>query len=200
MKLYFFCLRLVFPFVRMLYWVRYDGLDNIPERGKLIVCSNHKSVMDPLFLAAPFRRQIRYMGKSELFENHGKLVRWWLYRMGAFPVVRDSADAQSLKTAVRILQDGGILGIFPQGKCVFDNAPFRPKAGVAMLAYKAQAPVLPVSIYCDGIVKPFCRVTVRFGKPILFGELGIENRSSASLRSAAAKIAEKINEMLEEKH
>ncbi|MBW7573454.1 lysophospholipid acyltransferase family protein [Caproiciproducens faecalis] len=200
MSLYFFCLRLAAPFARMIYRVRYKGVDNIPESGKLILCSNHKSVIDPLFLAAPFRRQIRYMGKSELFDNHGKLVRWWLYRMGAFPVVRDSADAQSLKTAVHILQDGGILGIFPQGKCVFDNSPFRPKAGAAMLAYKAQAPVLPVAIYCDGVIKPFCQVTVRFGELIPFEELDMPDHSSASLRAAAGKIADKINEMLEEKH
>ncbi|WP_444659999.1 lysophospholipid acyltransferase family protein [Caproiciproducens sp. R2] len=198
--LYFFCLRLAAPLARLIYRVQYRGVENIPGSGKLIVCSNHKSVIDPLFLAAPFRRQVRYMAKSELFENHGKLACWWLYRMGAFPVVRESADAQSMKTALHILYDGGILGIFPQGKCVFDNAPFRPKAGVAMLAYKAQAPVLPVSIYCDGVIRPFRRVTVRFGEPIPFEKLGLKDHSSVSLRAAAGTIAEKINNMLEEKH
>nr|WP_319487953.1 lysophospholipid acyltransferase family protein [uncultured Caproiciproducens sp.] len=198
--LYFFCLRLLAPISKIIYRVEYKGTGNIPESGKLIVCSNHKSVVDPFFVAVPFKRQIRYMAKSELFENHGKLTGWFLYKMGAFPVVRGKADAQSLKSALRILQNDGVLGIFPQGKCVFDNAPFRPKSGVAMIAFKAQAPVLPVSIYCDGMLKPFSRITIRFGKPILCTELGMKDHSSASVRAGAEIIADKINRMLEEKN
>lgn len=198
--LYFFCLRLLAPISKIFYKVEYKGTGNIPESGKLIVCSNHKSVVDPFFLAVPFRRQIRYMAKSELFEKHGRLARWWLYRMGAFPVVRNSADAQSVKTALGVLKNGGVLGIFPQGKCVFDNAPFRPKAGVAMMADRAQAPVLPVSIYCDGVIKPFSRITARFGKPVSCSELGLKDHSSASIRAAVEIIAQKINGMLEEKY
>jgi 1-acyl-sn-glycerol-3-phosphate acyltransferase len=200
MMLYFFCLRIITPIVKVIYHIEYKGIDHIPCDGKLIVCSNHKSVIDPVFLAIPFKRQIRYMAKSELFQEHGKLASWFLHKMGAFPVKRNSGDAESIRTAMQILEDNGVLGIFPQGKCVFDNTPFKPKAGVALVASKTKAPVLPVSIYCDGIIKPFRRVTVRFGEAIPYAELNINEDSLVSMRTATDIIAKKINNMLEEKH
>ncbi len=200
MILYFFLLRLLTPVAKLLFHIDYKGIDNIPCGGKLIVCSNHKSVFDPFLLAVPFKRQIRYMAKSELFEDHGKFVRWFLYKMGAFPVKRNSSDAQSIRVAVRILNNNGVLGIFPQGKCVFDNAPFKPKAGVAVVASKAQAPVLPISIYCDGVIKPFCKITISFGEVISYEELNIQDNTRASMRVTAEIISQKINMMLEEKH
>jgi len=129
MNLYFFILRLLAPVAKLLYHIDYKGIEHIPLDGKLIVCSNHKSVLDPFFLSIPFKRQVRYIAKSELFEDHGKLVRWFLYKLGAFPVKRDSGDTQSIRVAIQILDGGNIFGIFPQGKCVFDNTPFKPKAG-----------------------------------------------------------------------
>ncbi len=198
--LYFFCLRIVAPIVKVIYHIEYKGIDHIPCEGKLIVCSNHKSVIDPVFLAIPFKRQIRYMAKSELFQEHGKLASWFLYKMGAFPVKRNSGDAESIRTAMQVLEDNGVLGIFPQGKCVFDNTPFKPKAGVALVASKTKAPVLPVSIYCDGKIKPFRHVTVRFGEAIPYEELNIIENSLVSMRTATDIIANKINNMLEEKH
>lgn len=200
MNLYFFLLRLLAPAAKRLYHIEYKGTDHIPHDGKLIVCSNHKSVLDPFLLAVPFKRQVRYIAKSELFEDHGKLARWFLYKMGAFPVKRDSGDAQSIRVAVQILDDGGVFGIFPQGKCVFDNAPFKPKAGVAVVASKSQSPVLPVSIYCDGVIKLFCKITIRFGQVISYEQLHIQDNSLTSMREAAENIAKKINGMLEEKY
>lgn len=200
MILYFVFLRLLAPIAKHLYHIQYSGIDNIPLHGKLILCSNHKSVFDPLFLAIPFKRQIRYIAKSELFEQHGKFASWFLYKMGAFPVKRNRGDAQSIRVAVRILNGDGVLGIFPQGKCVFDNAPFKPKAGVAVVASNARAPVLPASIYCDGVIKPFCRITIRFGETIPYEALNMQDHSLASMREAAEIIAQKINRMLEEKH
>jgi len=140
------------------------------------------------------------MAKSELFQEHGKLASWFLYKMGAFPVKRNSGDAESIRTAVQVLEDNGVLGIFPQGKCVFDNTPFKPKAGVAFVASKTKAPVLPVSIYCDGKIKPFSHATVRFGEAIPYEELNINENSLVSMRTATDIIAKKINNMLEEKH
>lgn len=197
---YFFCLRILSLLAKLFYRIRYYGTEHIPKNGKLIVCSNHKSVIDPLFVAIPFRRQIRYMAKTELFRDHGRLASRVLYALGAFPVNRDRGDTKSIKTAVQILNEGGIVGIFPQGKCVFDNSPFQPKAGVALLAFKTGAPVLPVSIYCDGRIKLFSRVAIRFGKVIPYDSLRLKDGSSSALREAANRIAWDINSMLEEKY
>ena len=199
MKLYFFLIRGVTPLARLLFRLRYVGKENIPSEGKLIVCCNHRSVIDPYLVAVPFQRQLRFMAKSELFEEHGRAAAWFLRKMGAFPVRRDKGDMESIKKAAEILEEGGILGIFPQGRVVFDNAPFRPKAGFALLASKTKAPVLPVSIYREGPKMRFrSRVTIRIGKVIPYSELGLEDFSREGLKQASALLAEKINGMLEE--
>ncbi len=197
--LYFFCLRFLTPFAKNLFPFHVKGIEHIPKDGELIVCCNHRSVIDPFLLAIPFQRQIRYMAKSELFEEHGAFVRRMLYKFGAFPVKRGKGDAESIKTAMHIINSGGILGIFPQGKCVYDSTPFKAKAGVALLAAKTHAPILPASIYCDGRIKPFRRITLRFGPVIPYEELNITENEHASIREAAGIISQRINELLEEK-
>jgi 1-acyl-sn-glycerol-3-phosphate acyltransferase len=196
---YFICRNIAAFFLRLIYRIKFKGTENISRKGKLILCSNHKSLIDPILLALPFKRQIRYMAKSELFEDHGKISSWFLYKMGAFPVQRNSGDRNSIKTALGILKQENIVGIFPQGKCVFNNESFKPKAGVAMIAYKSKAPVLPVAIYCDGVIKPFKRIVVSFGKPMEFNELFKTKKNNKSFRQAAEMIANKINGMLEGK-
>jgi (E)-4-hydroxy-3-methyl-but-2-enyl pyrophosphate reductase len=163
-RLYSFLLRLLTPLGKALFRVSYSGAENIPGSGGFIVCSNHRSVFDPFLLAIPFRRQIRYMAKSELFSDHGRAARTFLYAMGAFPVRRNTADRRSVRTAEQILKSGGIVGIFPQGGCVFDNSPFRPKPGVALLAARTGAPVLPCGdlLQRPGASVPPCCHTSRF--------------------------------------
>lgn len=197
---YFVGIRLLVPLAKLVFPFEIRGRENIPPTGRLIVCSNHKSLIDPFLLAVPFHRQIRYMAKSELFTDHGPLARRLLYQLGAFPVRRGRGDAESIKTAIQILNSGGIVGVFPQGKCVFDNSPFMPKAGAAMLALKTKSSVLPVSIYCDGVIKPFRRITVRIGKLIPFEELSRAGDGRRQIREASAIIADHINRQLEEKN
>lgn len=197
--LYFVGRRLVSPVVRAVFRMRFSGLENIPEHGGLILCSNHLSVIDPVFLAVAVKRQIRYMAKSELFDDHGGLARRLLYALGAFPVRRNTGDAGSVKTAVSIVEEGGVLGIFPQGGCVRGDVPFRPKAGIALVASRAQSPVLPACIDGGGTIKPLRRVTVRFGPVIPFEALGLEDDSRESLRRASQIIARRVTSLLEEK-
>ncbi|HHV32100.1 lysophospholipid acyltransferase family protein [Caproiciproducens sp. LBM24188] len=196
---YLFWLRLLTPLAKLIFPFQIKGAENIPRDGKLIVCSNHKSLIDPFLLAVPFHRPIRFMAKSELFLEHGALARWLLYQMGAFPVRRGKGDTGSIKTALKILEQGGVVGIFPQGKCVFDNAPFQPKAGAVMIALKAHAPILPASIYCDGIIKPFRPITVRFGEVISYETLAQVGGGHKNIRDASLLLSRRINTMLEEK-
>ena len=199
MSAYLFWKRLLAPVGRWMFRLRFEGTEHIPPEGPVIICSNHRSVIDPFFIALPVPRPIRFMAKSELFEEHGRFVRWLLYAFGAFPVRRDKGDAESVRTAVRILQEGGALGIFPQGRCVFDNSPFKPKAGAILVAAKAQAPVLPACICFEGRLKPFKRVAVRFGERIPFQALGLVDGSTKGVREAAGLLAEKINALLDVK-
>ena len=198
MMLYGFARGLLSPFLRAIYRLQVEGEEHIPKDGKVILCSNHKSVLDPCLLAISVRkRQIFYMAKSELFEGRwGNLLR----RLGAFPVHRNSGDAGSVRTALSLLESGKLLGIFPQGKCVFDATPFQPKAGVAMLAAKSHADVVPACVYCEGRIRPFSQVTVRFGPRIPFADLHVEDGSKTAIKQASCFIAREVNRLLEEKH
>lgn len=199
MKMFYsLCIHLLKPLVKLVFPYRVTGTEHIPKGGRLVLCCNHRSVIDPVLLAMRFPRQIRYMAKSELFTDHGMAARWLLSRLGAFPVHRGKGDAQSLKTALGILNTENVVGIFPQGKCVFDNSPFQPKAGAVLLAAKAKAPILPAAICFTGRIRPFHKVTVRFGEVIPYRALELENDSLVSIRKAAGKVAEAINTLLEE--
>ena len=105
--------------------------------------------------------------------------------------------AESVRTAVHILQDGGVVGIFPQGRCVFDNSSFQPKAGAVLVAAKAQAPILPACIFFKGRIRPFKRVVVRFGEVLSIQALDLADGSLRHVRGAAGRLAEKINGLLE---
>ena len=97
------------------------------------------------------------MAKSELFDDHGKLFAWLLKSVGTFPVARGSADKSAVLKAEKLLDDGCIVGIFPQGKIVNDETSFKIKAGASLLAMRAGVPIIPVSIYFEG-KKKFVRL------------------------------------------
>ncbi|MFU0833304.1 MAG: 1-acyl-sn-glycerol-3-phosphate acyltransferase [Oscillospiraceae bacterium] len=188
--------RIFGPIVKGLFRVQYENVDNIPKNGRLIVCCNHLSVVDPILLALPFRRQIRYMAKSELFTEHGKLFRNLLYALGAFPVRRNKGDTASVKTAQNILQDGGTVGIFPQGGCFPGNNITRLKAGAAMIAAKTQTPILPAVILCREKPRPLHRTVIRFGELITIEQFPQKNDGSYDIKQLINILREKMNRLL----
>lgn len=146
----------------------------MPKQGRVILCSNHRRLTDPPILGCVLHRPIRFMVKSELFTDHGRAAAFFLIKFGAFPVKRDSADRASLQTAVSLLEQEQVIGIFPEGGIVKPGTPFEAKAGVAMLARKAEAPILPVWIEYgqkSGFRQP---VQIRIGKLISCAELSSE--------------------------
>ena len=198
--LYQFVLRLATPIGLLLLRVRFRGLANVPKKGPSILCSNHRCVLDPLTIAMGIPQHLYYMAKSELFTNHGSVAGALLRAVGAFPVHRDSADLQSLHTAEAILKRGDSLGIFPQGRVVFDNTPFRPKSGAVLLAARTGMPILPVSIWCEGPWKFGKRVTVRIGSLLPAKTFSGADKDRRLLRRCAALLADQINHQLEKGH
>ena len=134
-----------------------------------------------------------------MFVKHGKAVNRFLRTLGAFPVKRGSGDTKAIEQAIEILEQGGLLGIFPQGGIVAHGIPFQPKSGIAMIAYHAKAPVLPVGIDTNGDIKAWKPVTIRFGKPIAYEEFGFTDGSRKEMKYAAHVIAERVNQLLEAK-
>jgi len=172
---------IAFVIFNFVFRIKVEGKEQIPVSGRLVLCSNHKSNWDPLILASVFPRKIAWMGKKELFEN--KLLKASLSWLGVFPVDRQVADISAVKTALRILKAEKVLGIFPEGTRVKEFNPENAKAGVALLAMKSKAPVLPV--YIEGSYKLFSILRITIGEPLEYhkeytGKLGNEEYSNIS--------------------
>jgi 1-acyl-sn-glycerol-3-phosphate acyltransferase len=132
------------PILRLAFGMRVTGRQNVPESGPAIIAPNHKSFWDAFFIAAVLRRNVRFMGKAELFE--GRRGRLFI-ALGAFPVRRGSSDAEAMETARTILAQGELLALFPEGTRVRDpEALGTPKRGAARLALESGAPLIPTAM------------------------------------------------------
>jgi 1-acyl-sn-glycerol-3-phosphate acyltransferase len=132
------------PLLRFWFGLRIVGAEHIPAEGAAIVAPNHKSFMDAFFLAMATRRPVRYMVKAELFRGP---LRRLLPRLGGFPVRRGESDADALATARAILEQGGIVVLFPEGTRVEDADTLGlPHHGAGRLAVEAGAPIVPAAI------------------------------------------------------
>ena len=135
---------LLAPLLRLWFRLRVSGAEHIPAQGPAIIAPNHKSFLDAFFVAIATRREVRYMAKTELFR--GPLGRLFL-RLGAFPVRRGKADAQAIATARAILEQGGLLVMFPEGTRIEDpRALGSPHHGAGRLALETGVPLIPAAI------------------------------------------------------
>ncbi len=96
----------------LVFRVKVTGRDHIPKTGGYVLCCNHRSTMDPILLGMACPHPVHYMAKSQLFEDHGRWVAWFLSLLGAFPVRRGEADRKSLMQAVSLLKAGRVSGYF----------------------------------------------------------------------------------------
>jgi len=130
------------------------GAQKIPADGPLIVASNHRRLLDPVFVSMAVPRRLRWMAKKELFAF--PLGRFF-YFLGTFPVDRGGGGRAALRTALRLLGEGRALGIFPEGTRRKDGASrVEAKSGAALLAARSGAPVLPV--FAGSIPRPAARL------------------------------------------
>lgn len=185
--------------VYLYFRIKKYGVHNIPKKGACIICCNHTSISDILFLGVLCPRQIHFMAKDELFKN--KLLAWLFTKLGAFSVNRRTGDKGAINRAEEILSEGKILGIFPEGTRHPGEAPHKAKPGAAMLALTTKAPILPSAVYREeGKVKFLQKASFRFGTPISFEEYGSEDVGKTAIRRVSELITEKITELWEMKH
>ena len=148
--------------LKIIFKIRYrlvvHGNTNLPETP-LIICANHINLWDPILLAIIFDRPIRFMAKKELFEN--KFLGFLLEKFGAFPVDRDNVNIKTIKDAIKLVKDNEVLGIFPEGTRVKTVSEENMKTGVAMIASRAGADVIPVFINSDYKFRSKVEVFVR---------------------------------------
>ncbi len=185
---------------QMLYKIEYVGTENIPANGGFILAANHINALDPVFIGVGMeKRQLHFMGKKELFEN--PVAKYFLTKLNGFPIVRGSADTAALDYAIRVVKEGNVLGIFPEGTRSKDYKPARAKSGVAMIAHEAKADVLPVSLYTSDNLKKHTKLTIRFGEVIPYEKLGMsEDASREEIKGSAKMIMSEIVKLWEMGH
>lgn len=161
----------IVPVFKLLSAYEVRGRDNIPATGPVILAGTHRSYLDIPFMGFLTRRVVHFMGKAELWDH--RFSGWFCTHMGSFPVRRGLADRNSLRTAQGVLDDGQVLGIFPEG--ARKDGPLLEDfhGGCVYLAQRTGAPIIPVAMHgtgnlmgADGRLRPFHKVRVRAGTPM----------------------------------
>ena len=152
------------PVYSVMFPCRVHGAQNLPSEGGFVLCVNHLSAHDPIFVAIrlPRKRSIAFLGKKELFDIPvlGRILQF----IGGIPVDRGHADISAVRASITALKEGKGLLIFPQGTRSRDNTPTPMLNGASMIAMRGGAPVHPAFI--DGPYRLFRRTDLYFGEAI----------------------------------
>jgi 1-acyl-sn-glycerol-3-phosphate acyltransferase len=172
------------------------GRENVPQRGRVVIVSNHASDFDPPLLATAISRPVAFMAKEELFKVPflGKAIRWY----GAYPVRRGTSDRRAMTAAIQYLETGWAAGIFLDGTRRRDGRVHDPKLGAALIAAKTGAPLLPASLWgTERIINNGGRLPQRVPVTIRIGQAIPPPRSTrrAELELVTQECAAMINAM-----
>jgi 1-acyl-sn-glycerol-3-phosphate acyltransferase len=168
------------PVLKLVFRPDVEGLANVPASGPVILACNHLSFSDSIFTPLIVKRRVTFVAKAEYFT--GKGIKGWLMRQffrgtGTIPVDRSGGKAAqaALDTLLRVLRDGEVAGIYPEGTRSPDGRLYRGKTGVARLALESGALVVPVALLNTDEIQPtgklvpsVKRVRMRFGAPLDF--------------------------------
>jgi 1-acyl-sn-glycerol-3-phosphate acyltransferase len=176
--------------LRVVYRLRYEGVERLPAEGGYVLAANHSSSFDPwpLGMALFPRRYLRFMAKSELF--------WFplgpfISSCGAFPVRRGQRDQDAVDTAVRLCREGHIVVMFPEGtrreKGLRKRHEARWRTGAARIALEAGVPLVPAGISGTAELTRLRAVRVAFGDPI-----GLEDLADMPFDDAAHAATDRL--------
>jgi 1-acyl-sn-glycerol-3-phosphate acyltransferase len=197
----------VAPALRAAYRPRIVGLANVPRVGAVVLAGNHISFADEIFTPLAARRQVCYLAKSEYFTSpgaRGRAMAAFFGGLGLVPVDRDAtrAAAASIDTSVDVLRQGRAFGIYPEGTRSPDGRLYKFRTGVARVALRSGAPVVPVGVVGTRAVQPpgtrqwrLAPVEVYFGAPLYFGDRAEDERSSRALREVTEAIREAVQQL-----
>ncbi|GAA1866283.1 lysophospholipid acyltransferase family protein [Myceligenerans crystallogenes] len=195
---------LVGPLLRLAYRPWVEGRKNVPRRGAAILAGNHLAVIDSFLLPLMLPRQVKFLGKSDYFTGKGlkgRITAWFMTGIGTIPVDRagGAASEAAISTGVRVLREGDLLGIYPEGTRSPDGRLYKAKTGVARMALETGVPVIPVVMVGTDEAQPAGRVVPRFmplgariGEPLDFSHLAGKAGDHATLRRVADEIMEAI--------
>ncbi|MFJ8931303.1 MULTISPECIES: lysophospholipid acyltransferase family protein [unclassified Streptomyces] len=195
------------PLLRLLFRPRIEGLEHIPESGAAIVAGNHLSFSDHFLMPAIIKRRITFLAKAEYFTGpgiRGRLTATFFRSAGQIPVDRSGKEAgkAAIREGLGVLRRGELLGIYPEGTRSHDGRLYKGKVGVAAMALKAGAPVVPCAMIGTFEAQPpgqkipnMRRVTIKFGEPLDFSRYDGMDGEKAILRAITDEIMYAILEL-----
>ena len=153
----------IFIYCKIVYRVKIVGKENVPKEGALLFCGNHRTYLDPPLITVTAGRKMSFMAKEELKNNLG--IRFLCFAFDGIWLKRDSKDISALKSAMKILKNGGCIGIFPEGtRNGMEKNDGQLKNGASYMALKTGAKIVPIGI--QGEAKPFTKNVIIYGEPI----------------------------------
>ena len=183
------------PVLRVTYRVRVEGREHLPKDGPVIIAANHRSFLDSIFLPLVVGRRLTFVAKAEYFDD--RKTAWFFRGLGQIPIRRagGSASEGALDAATGVLEDGGVFGIYPEGTRTRDGYTHRGHTGVARLARRTGAPIIPVGLVgtdqCQPtdkkLPRPFRTVAIRFGAAIA-PERYVESDDGLALRQITDEV------------
>ncbi len=179
-------------YLRFFYRLDVRGLDKIPAEGPVVLASNHVSNIDPIIIGCSIDREVHFMAKSELFRcKCFAIVLSWLK---AFPVNRRSNDRVALKKAIRLLAEGKVLGIFPEGERRRDVTVGKGHSGAGFVALKTGATIIPIGIVSE--FRLFKSIVLNFGDPITLEEYQGQRTSTELVNEVTEHLMDRIREQV----
>ena len=185
-----------FIFLKLFFGLKIEGQENLPKKNNFIVVSNHASFLDPFVIAAAIPKKIHCLASRYLYKI--PWLRWCLRRLEALPT-RGSSER-----AVEYLMNGGVVGLFPEGRCTRDGRLQEFKRGVALLALKTGRPIVPCAILGSFNALPikakfpkFLPIKVKIGKPVYLLKEFEEKVDDIRLQEGIFKVRNSIKEMID---
>jgi 1-acyl-sn-glycerol-3-phosphate acyltransferase len=193
----------VTPVLRVCVRIRVEGKEHLPRTGPVILASNHRSFLGSIFIPLLVSRRVTFVAKAEYFDD--KRIAWFFRGVGQIPIRREggSASERALESATEVLEAGGVFGIYPEGTRTRDGKLHRGHTGVARLALRTGAPIIPVGIVGSDEVQPidsklprlFKTVRIRFGEPIELGHYQGRHDDRLALRDVADEVMFEIQQL-----
>ncbi|WP_030809034.1 lysophospholipid acyltransferase family protein [Streptomyces sp. NRRL F-2799] len=195
------------PVLRLVFRPRIEGLDHVPESGAAIIAGNHLSFSDHFLMPAILKRRITFLAKAEYFTGpglKGRLTAFFFRSAGQIPVDRSGKEAgqAAVREGLKVLGRGELLGIYPEGTRSHDGRLYKGKVGVAVMALKAGAPVVPCAMIGTFEAQPPGRkiprlrpIVIRFGEPLEFSRYEGMEDEKAVLRAVTDEIMYAVLEL-----
>ena len=195
------------PLLRVLFRPRVEGAEHVPGSGPVILAGNHLTFIDSVVLPIVSKRQVFFIGKDEYVKGRGlkgRLMAWFFTGVGMVPVDRDSSHGgvAALMTGRRVLEEGRVFAIYPEGTRSPDGRLYRGRTGIARMALMTGAPVVPFALIGTDQVQPTGkgmprfgpgrRITVRFGEPLDFSRYEGMDRDRYVLRAVTDEVMSQV--------